>query len=163
VTRLPPYVAVVGSGDTGAFDATAYDVGRALGAAGAVLVTGGLGGVMAAACRGAVEAGGLTVGLLPGTDRFAANPHVTVALPTGLGEARNALVVRAADVVIAVGGEWGTLSEIALALKTGTPVVGISTWELRRDGQVVPGVREASDAETAVELALALAPVTPNR
>jgi uncharacterized protein (TIGR00725 family) len=156
VDGRPPYISVVGSGDTGELDEVAYDVGRRLGQAGAVLVTGGLGGVMAAASRGAVEAGGTTVGVLPGLDRATANPYLTVALPTGLGEARNALVVRAADVVIAVGGEWGTLSEIALAMKTGTPVVGIATWELRRAGRVVPGVQEAADAGTAVQLALSL-------
>jgi uncharacterized protein (TIGR00725 family) len=157
----PPYVSVVGSGASGELDEVAYDVGRRLAEAGAVLVTGGLAGVMAAASRGAIEAGGTTVGVLPGLDRASANAYLTVALPTGLGEARNALVVRAADVVIAVGGEWGTLSEIALAMKTGTPVVGIATWELRRGGRVVPGVRAAADAATAVELALSA--TRPNR
>jgi len=160
VAGRPPYISVVGSGDSGPLDEVAYDVGRRLAQAGAVLVTGGLAGVMAAASRGAVEAGGTTVGLLPGLDRTSANAYLTVALPTGLGEARNALVVRAADVVIAVGGEWGTLSEIALAMNTGTPVVGIATWELRRGGQVVPGVREAADAAAAVPLALSLAPTS---
>jgi uncharacterized protein (TIGR00725 family) len=97
-----------------------------------VLVCGGLGGVMEAACRGAAAGGGVTVGLLPGFDRTAANPHVVVALATGLGEARNAVVVNAVDVVIAVGGEYGTLSEIALALKTGKRVVGLGTWDVAR-------------------------------
>ena len=104
--------------------ALAEEVGAAVAEAGAGLVCGGLGGVMEAACRGARSRGGLTVGLLPGIDRDAANGWVVVALPTGLGEARNALVVRAADAVVAVGGGWGTLSEIALALKAGVPVVG---------------------------------------
>jgi len=95
-----------------------------------VLVCGGLGGVMAAACRGAVSAGGMTVGILPGSDRSAGNEWLTVAIPTGLGELRNGLVVRAADAVIAVGGAYGTLSEVALALKTGVPVIGLRTWEI---------------------------------
>lgn len=107
----------------------AEEAGAAVAEAGAGLVCGGLGGVMEAACRGARSRGGLTVGLLPGSDRDAANGWVVVALPTGLGEARNALVVRAADAVVAIGGGWGTLSEIALALKTGVPVVGLWTWE----------------------------------
>ena len=109
---------------------------------------------MEAACRGAKDAGGLTVGILPGTDRGAANAFVDVAIPTGLGEARNALVVRAADVVIAVGGEFGTLSELALALKSGTPVVGLGTWELSKAGRRVPAFLEATTPEDAARLAL---------
>ena len=105
-------------------------VGRELAGRGAVVVCGGLGGVMEAACRGAQEAGGRTVGILPGADRAAANPFVDIAVPTGLGEARNALVVRAADALIAVGGGYGTLSEIALALKAGKRVVGLDSWEI---------------------------------
>jgi uncharacterized protein (TIGR00725 family) len=147
---MQPYVAVVGPGEATAEEiATAEEVGRLLAARGAVVVCGGLGGVMEAACRGAKEGGGRTVGILPGGDRAAANPHVDVAIATGLGEARNALVVRAADVVIAVGGAYGTLSEIALALKTGTPVVGVRSWELA--GRPL---KEARDAREAVELAL---------
>jgi len=98
--------------------------------AGAVVVTGGRGGVMEAASKGARQAGGTTLGILPDADRSQANPWLTVAVPTGMGEARNALVVRAADGVIAVGGEWGTLSEIAFAGKTGKPVVALESWEL---------------------------------
>ena len=108
----------------------AEEVGRLLAEAGAVVVTGGLGGVMEAASKGAREAGGTTLGILPGSDRREANPWVTVAVPTGMGEARNALVVRAADGLIAVGGEWGTLSEIALARTAGKPVAGLDSWEL---------------------------------
>lgn len=108
---------------------------------------GGLGGVMEAACRGAKDAGGTTVGILPGTDRAAANPFVDVAVATGLGEARNALVVRAADAVIAIGGGYGTLSEIALALKAGKRVVGLETWD-------VEGVEVADAPEAAVEAVL---------
>jgi uncharacterized protein (TIGR00725 family) len=119
-------------------------VGRLLAEGGAAVVCGGLGGVMEAACRGAKSAGGATIGILPGADRAAANPFVDVAVPTGLGEARNALVVRAADGVIAVGGGYGTLSEIAFALKAGKRVVGIGSWD-------VDGVEPAGSPEEAVE------------
>src|SRR5229473_686544 len=120
VARDRHYIAVVGAGACEPEVArVAEEVGRLLGRAGAVLVCGGLGGVMEAACRGAREAGAITVGILPGERRSAANPWVTVALPTGLGELRNGLVVRAADALIAIGGAYGTLSEIALALKSG--------------------------------------------
>ena len=149
----PPYIAVVGAGAaTGEETASAEAVGRGLARAGAVVVSGGLDGVMAAACRGAKEAGGTTVGILPGGDRAAANDWVDVALATGLGEARNALVVRAADALVAIGGEFGTLSEIALALKAGKPVVGLGTWALDRDPDPI---ERATDPETAVALALA--------
>ena len=97
---------------------------------------------MAASCRGARSAGGTTIGLLPGADRAAANQWVQIAIPTGLGELRNGLIIRAVDVVVAVGGEYGTLSELALALKTRVPVVGLDTWEI--DG--VEQVQSASDA-----------------
>ncbi len=155
---MPPpdvWIAVVGPGEAGIeqLDA-AEDVGAAIAEAGAGLVGGGLGGVMEAACRGARSRGGLTVGLLPGTDREAANGWVIVALPTGLGEARNALVVRAADAVVAIGGGWGTLSEIALALRRGVPVLGVGTWEFARGGEPVAGVCAVDDAETAVAEAL---------
>lgn len=104
-------IAVVGPGEaTARQEEVAYDVGARLARAGLLVVTGGLGGVMAAASRGAVEAGGRTLGLLPGTDPAAANPWVQVVVPTGLGEARNALVVRSAAALVAVGGGWGTLS-----------------------------------------------------
>lgn len=151
-------IAVVGAGETGAeLSATAEQVGTRLAEAGAVLVCGGLGGVMEAACRGAREAGGSTIGLLPGTDRAAANPFVDVVIPTGLGEARDALVVRAGDAVIAVGGGYGTLAEIALALKVSTPVVGIATWEPARTGQAVDDIERVESAAEAVDLALELA------
>ena len=129
---------------------TAEAVGGLLAGSGAVVVCGGLGGVMEAAARGAATAGGAVVGLLPGRDRAEANRHVTVAIATGMGEMRNVLVVRAADAVIAVGGAYGTLSEIALALRTNVPVVGLGTWALDE-------VVEAPDPAAAVALALALA------
>jgi len=137
--------------------AQARAVGEGLGRVGAVLVCGGLGGVMEAACRGAREAGGLTVGLLPGHDRSAANKWVAVALPSGMGELRNGLVVRAADALIAVGGAYGTLSEIALGLKLGRPVVGLDTWELARRGVGDTGIIRASSPGQAVARALAAA------
>src|SRR5262249_57359939 len=112
---------------------------------------------MEAACRGAKSAGGTTVGILPGFDRAEANAWVDVAIPTGLGEARNALVVRAADALIAIGGEYGTLSEIALALKTGKPVVGLETWELSRRGEIATEIFRAASAPEAVGRAVALA------
>ena len=126
-----PYVAVVGPSDaTSQQKRAAEAIGRGLAEAGAILISGGLGGVMEAACHGASTADGTTVGFLPGTDRASANDYLQIALPTGLGELRNGLVIRAADAVIAVGGAYGTLSEIALALRTDVPVVGLDTWDL---------------------------------
>ncbi len=123
-------LSVVGAGtaDTELFG-RARSVGRAVAEAGAVVVCGGLGGVMAGACRGAREAGGLTVGLLPGDDPAAANPWVEIVVPTGLGHGRNVLVVQAGDAVLALPGSWGTASEVALALKAGRPVVGVGAWD----------------------------------
>ena len=152
------YIAVVGAGEPNReTDQAAEEVGRALARARAVVVCGGLGGVMEAACRGARAEGGTTVGILPGTTRDDANSYLSVAVATGLGEARNVLVVRAADAVIAVGGEFGTLSEIAFALKIGTPVIGFGTWELARAGEPVEAIVAAPSPAAAVDLALALA------
>jgi uncharacterized protein (TIGR00725 family) len=156
VRHEAPWIAVVGPGRAGAEElAVAEEVGAQVAAAGAVLVCGGLGGVMEAACRGARSRGGMTVGLLPGLDRGEANGWVEVAVPTGLGEARNALIVRAADAIVAVGGAWGTLSEIALGLKTGRPVVGLGTWELARGGEAVEGITAMDNPSEAVAQALA--------
>lgn len=149
------YVGVVGGVEASPEEeAVAEEVGRLLAEHGAVVVSGGLDGVMAAACRGARGAGGTTIGILPGDERSTANPWVDVAIPTGLGEARNALVVRTSDALIAVGGEFGTLSEIALALKIGVPVVGIGTWTVERPGSPDDPLLRAGDAAQAVELAL---------
>jgi uncharacterized protein (TIGR00725 family) len=147
---------VVGPGDADAGVAAAAEaVGRRLAELEAVVVCGGLGGAMEAACRGAKAAGGTTVGILPGPDRRAANAYVDIALATGLGEARNALIVRAADALVAVGGGFGTLSEIALALRAGTPVVGLGSWDL---GEVAADAMEqAEDPVAAAEAALAAA------
>ena len=150
-----PWIGVVGPGDADDEErAIAEAVGAEVAAAAAVLVCGGRGGAMEAACRGARGAGGLTVGLLPGEDRAEANPWVEVAIPTGLGEARNVLVVRAADALVAVGGGWGTLSEIALALRAGKPVIGLRTWAPTRPGREGPGVVDGKDPRTAVRRAL---------
>jgi uncharacterized protein (TIGR00725 family) len=155
-----PYVAVVGpSAGTPAELALGDAVGRGLAEAGAVLVCGGMGGVMEAAAGGAMNAGGKTVGILPTASRLEGNPYLTVAVATGMGEARNAIVVRTADVVIAIHGEFGTLSEIALALKMGRPVVGLGTWELVKAGETVDSIVRAKNAEDAVAKALALVPV----
>lgn len=155
--RTVPTVAVVGAGDASDTNrADAREVGRGLAAAGVTIVCGGLGGVMAAACAGAHEADGTTIGILPGLDRAVANDDVDVVLPTGLGEGRNVLVVRAADAVVAVGGAYGTLSEIALALRAGLPVVGLRTWELVRDGAVDSGIVPAEEAAQAVTMVLTM-------
>ena len=142
------YVAVVGaSRATPELEATAERVGELLARAGAIVITGGRGGVMAGASRGARNAGGTAIGLLPGTSRAEANEWVTIALPTGLGELRNGLIVRAADVLIAVGGAYGTLSEVALALASDVPVVGLDSW-------AIDGIDQAQTPEQAVERAL---------
>ena len=134
--------------------AAGEEIGRRLAEAGAVLVCGGLGGVMDAAARGCEAVGGTSVGVLPGEDRAHASAHLTVRIATGLGEARNAIVARAADAVIAVGGEFGTLSEIALALKMGKPVVGLGTWSLDLEGLPGDPLQRASDPADAVARAL---------
>jgi uncharacterized protein (TIGR00725 family) len=147
MTLAGRYVAVVGPAD-GARPSdlsTAEEVGAGLAELGAVLLTGGHHGVMQAAARGASRAGGVSIGLMPGSDRTTGTPEHTYLLPTGLGELRNGLIVRAADAVIAVGGSWGTLSEIALARRTGVPLVLVDPWDLPDDvGTVV------ADADTAV-------------
>jgi uncharacterized protein (TIGR00725 family) len=150
-----PIVAVVGGGICSSEEAgLAEAVGHGLAEAGVTLVCGGMGGVMAAACRGAKAAGGLTVGVLPGISASDANPYVDVPILTGMGEARNVIIVRTAMAVIAVGGEFGTLSEVAFALKLGRPVIGLGTWELAKQGRPLEAVVKASTAEEAVRLAL---------
>jgi uncharacterized protein (TIGR00725 family) len=140
----------------------ADEVGRLVAEAGGVVVCGGLGGVMEAACRGARSAGGVTVGLLPSDERRTANPFVSVAIPTGLGELRNGLVVRAADAVVAIGGEWGTLSEIAFARALGRAVVALQSWKVSGPGamEAGPGVEVASEPQVAIDLALRAAEQT---
>ena len=156
---VPVQIAVIGAGDAPAsVEVVAEEVGAALAQRGAVVVCGGQMGVMGAACRGAKSAGGTTVGILPGSDPSAANPWVDIVIPTGLGEARNALVVRSAASVIAVGGGYGTLSEVAIALRLGTPVIGIDTWTLvRPDGKVDTGIVVMESPLEAAQAAVTLA------
>ncbi len=145
-------VAVIGAGDAGAAElAAAEELGAGLAAAGYVVVSGGLGGVMEAASRGARSELGSTIGILPGNDPREANGWVELAIPTGLGEARNALVIAAAQACVAVGGGYGTLSEIAIALRSGKPTVGLGTWD-------VHGVEQVSTPNEAVERIRSLLP-----
>jgi uncharacterized protein (TIGR00725 family) len=137
---------------------TAHEVGRAIGARGHVLVCGGRGGVMREACRGAKEAGGLTVGILPGEDLSDANEYLDVPVVTGLGSGRNIIVARTAKALIAIGGAYGTLSEIAFGLMLGRPVVGLGTWELRDASGVEPPIVRVGSAEEAVLVCEAAVP-----
>ena len=142
------YVAVCGASEATATQLeAAREVGRLLADAGAVVINGGLGGVSAAASEGAAKAGGTVVGLLPGTDREGANQHLSLSLPTGMGQARNVLIVTAAESVIAIGQGWGTLSEIAVARRLGRPVVALDSWE-------VEGLDAVASAQEAVRKAL---------
>ena len=153
---MGPVVAVIGGSSPTAEEASlAEGVGRALAEAGAVLVCGGYGGVMEAACRGAKEAGGLTIGILSGSDESEANPYVDVAIVTGIGHARNAIITRTAKVAIAVGGSYGTLSEIGFALGFDKPVVGLQTWSMERSGHPSVPIIRAETPEQAVREALA--------
>lgn len=151
------YVAVVGAGDAGVhLRGVAEEVGRGLAERGAIVLCGGLSGVMEAVCRGCRAGGGTSVGILPGSDRRDANAFVDVAIATGMGEMRNALIVRGADVVVALGGGHGTLSEIAFALKIGRPVVGFETWDPSKGERPDP-IRRVGSAAEAVAAALDLA------
>ncbi|MCX5973247.1 MAG: TIGR00725 family protein [Coprothermobacterota bacterium] len=134
----------------------AYTVGRLLAEQGFALICGGLGGVMEAACRGACDAGGLTLGILPGVDAAEANPYVQIAIVTGLNEARNLLIVRSALVLIAIGGEYGTLSEMAFALKMHKPVITLHSWQPERPGVSHPTLFPVQTPEEAIELLLRL-------
>jgi uncharacterized protein (TIGR00725 family) len=151
-------IAVIGGGQCTKKEAElAEEVGRELARRGAVLVCGGLGGVMEAACRGASAEGGTTIGILPGDDRQAANPYVQIPIATGMGYARNIAVVKSAQVVIAVGGSYGTLSEIGHALQGGIPVIGLNTWSLSRNGREDNAIIPAQSPIEAVDKALDLA------
>ena len=147
-------ISVIGSGVATEEELrNAYEVGREIAKKGAVLVCGGLTGVMEAAARGAKEAGGLTLGIIPGEDSATANPYIDIVIPTGLGVARNILVVYSGQAVIAVGGSVGTLSEIAIAFVKGKPVIGLGTWKLEKartgGNEIIP----ASNAIEAVKKA----------
>ena len=133
------------------------EVGAGIAEKGGLLVCGGLGGMMEAAAEGAKKAGGETLGILPGNDAAAANSFIDLALPTGLGPVRNLLLVRACDAVIAIHGGYGTLTEIAFALRLDIPVVGLKTWSLINNGSVDAGIHVAQNSKEAVELAFRLA------
>jgi uncharacterized protein (TIGR00725 family) len=157
VTSERPYIAIVGGSVSDDDTLTvAEEVGREVASHDAVLVCGGLGGVMEAACRGAKSAGGTTLGILPGDSRAYGNSHLDIAVTTGMGEMRNMIVVHSADVVIALAGEFGTLSEIAFALRIGKPVVGLDTWELAQRGERSDAIVRVVDARSAVDEALRL-------
>jgi uncharacterized protein (TIGR00725 family) len=148
-------IAVIGASSATEQDvATAEQVGRLLAENDAVLVCGGGPGVMEAACRGAVNAGGITIGILPGTDPRDCNPYVGVPIATGLGELRNGVIIRASSAVIAIGGGAGTLSEIGFAAKTGKPVFGLHTFEVNLQGVTSDYIKVVDSAEEAVALAM---------
>ena len=149
------FIAVIGGGECSAQEAElAEAVGRELAKRGAILVCGGLGGVMEAACKGASSEGGVTIGILPGDDYRAANPHVQIPIVTGMGYARNIAVVKSAQAVIAIGGSYGTLSEISHALQSSIPVIGLNTWALSRNGQPDNSIIPAQNPAEAVNKAL---------
>jgi uncharacterized protein (TIGR00725 family) len=151
--HLGPLIAVCGASAASAEESdVAFHVGRLLAARDAIVVCGGLGGVMEGVCRGVSKAGGISIGLLPGDDPAAANPFVTLAVPTGLGELRNGLIARSCRAMIAIGGGWGTLSEVGLMLRLGRPVCAIRSWELIPPGGAIDAVpvHRAADAEGAV-------------
>ncbi|MEE8413508.1 MAG: TIGR00725 family protein [Dehalococcoidales bacterium] len=150
-------IAVIGGGQpTPEETRLAQDVGREIARQGSILICGGLGGVMEAACKGASLEGGLTIGILPGDSSRAANPFVQIPIVTGVGYARNISVVKSAQSVIAIGGSYGTLSEIAHARQSDIPVIGLNTWSLSKQGQPDNSIILAKDATEAVEKALSL-------
>jgi uncharacterized protein (TIGR00725 family) len=152
-----PTIGVIGAGETSKENfQLAYEMGKHIAARGAILVCGGLGGIMEAASKGASENGGTIIGILPGLDKAEANPFITIAIPTGMGISRNVLVVQASDVIIAFPGAFGTLSEMAIALASGKTVIHFpGTWDLKRIGTVdVSRFKEAFDPRQAIGLAL---------
>ena len=153
-----PVIAVIGGGQCSREEALlAEAVGRELARRGATVICGGLGGVMEAACRGAAIESGLTIGILPSDDPTTANPYVRIPIASGVGFARNIAVVKSAHAVIAIDGDYGTLTEIAFALKSGIPVIGLNTWTLSRKGIEDTSIIKAEDAVHAVEKAISLA------
>lgn len=149
------YIGVIGGAICGRVAGeTARRVGKAIAGAGAVLVCGGMGGVMEEACRGVKEAGGVAIGILPGNARSMGNPWLSYSVVTGVGEARNSMVVQSSDALIAIDGSFGTLSEIAFALKWGKPVAGLGTWTMEdSEGNPAPIV-VFNDPEEAVQWAV---------
>jgi uncharacterized protein (TIGR00725 family) len=161
MSQAPLQLAVIGGATCNdAHQSLARETGQAIAAAGAVLLCGGRGGVMAAAAEGARRAGGRTVGILPGAGPAESppNPDIELAIYTGMGQARNQILILSAAAVIGIGGGWGTLSEIGLARKHQVPLVLLDSWHLERpDGEAEPGLMRATTAQQAVELALAAA------
>jgi uncharacterized protein (TIGR00725 family) len=150
-------VAVIGAGTCDShIGKLAYEIGYLIAERGAVLVTGGTTGVMEAASYGARDGGGLVVGILPGRDSADANDAVDIAIPTGMGHLRNGLVAGSAVAVIAVGGEWGTLSEIGFARALGKPVIGIRTWQIKQDESPALEIERADTPAEAVARAFEL-------
>jgi len=150
-------VAVIGGGQCSKQEAKlAEEVGRELARLGVVLVCGGLGGIMEAACRGAREEGGITIGVLPGESREQANPHVLIPIVTGMGHARNVAVVKSAQAVIAIGGSYGTLSELGHALQSGIPVISLNTWSLIKNNNQDKAIIPVSSPAEAVSKAISL-------
>ena len=151
-------IAVIGGGQCSRSEARlAEEVGRELARHGAILICGGLGGVMEAASRGASAEGGITVGILPGDNRQAANRYIQIPIATGIGYARNVAVVKSAQAVIAIGGNYGTLTEIGHALQSGIPVIGLNTWALSKNGEQDSSIILAQDPVEAVDKAINLA------
>ncbi|MBN2076373.1 MAG: TIGR00725 family protein [Dehalococcoidales bacterium] len=151
-------IAVIGAREPSPEEAgLAEEVGKEIAMQGAALICGGLSGTMEAACRGAAGEGGITIGVLPGDDPDAANPFVQIPIATGMGYARNVVVVRSAKAVIAVGGSYGTLSEIAYALSGNIPVIGLNTWSISRDGKQDDSITYVESPSEAVKKALELA------
>ncbi len=151
------FIAVIGGSECSSQEAElAEEVGRELAKHGAILVCGGLGGVMEAVCKGASSQGGVTIGILPGGSRQAANPYVQIPIVTNLGEARNVVVIKTVQAAIAIGGGYGTLSEIGHALRNGIPVIGLNTWSLSRKSQPDSSIIPAQNPTEAVSKALSL-------
>jgi uncharacterized protein (TIGR00725 family) len=155
--KAPVFIGVIGGSEVSPGVAQlAEEVGREIARRGAVLVCGGLSGVMEAACKGASEAGGLTIGILPGESRRAANPYVQIPIVTGIGYARNVAVVKSSQAVIAIDGSYGTLSEIGHALQSGIPVIGLGTWSMAIDGKTDAGIIVAKSPKEAADKAVEL-------
>ena len=158
MTKKKKFIAVIGGSQCSSQEAElAEEVGREIARQDAILVCGGLGGVMEAACKGAYSEGGITIGILPGDSRRQANPYVQIPIVTTIGYSRNIIVVKSAQAVIAIGGSYGTLSEISHALQGGIPVIGLNTWSLSRNGQQDNSIILAQNPIEAVNKALNLA------
>jgi len=151
------FIAVIGGGQCTKEEARmAEEVGQEIARRGVILVCGGMGGIMESACKGASSEGGVTIGILPGDNRQAANPYVQIPIVTGIGYARNVTVVKSSQAVIAVGGSYGTLSEISYALQSGIPVIGLNTWSLSKnkcqDNSIIPAHSPTEAVDKALDL-----------